>query len=67
MFQLLTCMYNGKPWNKYNIIRVSSEEIFYKALTQKYIREQGKNSEDETLYVITEKGKEEYRKWKRKF
>ena len=43
-------------------IRVSSEEIFYKALTQKYIRAQGKNSEDETLYVITEKGKEEYRK-----
>lgn len=42
MFQLLTCMYDGKPWNKYNIIRVSSEEIFYKALTQKYIRAQGK-------------------------
>ena len=62
MIQLLTCMYDGKPWNKYNIIRVSSEEIFYKALTQKYIRAQGKNSEDETLYVITEKGKEEYRK-----
>ena len=55
-------MFDGKPWNKYNIIRVSSEEIFYKALTQKYIRAQGKNSEDETLYVITEKGKEEYRK-----
>lgn len=32
-------MYDGKPWNKHNIIRVSSEEIFYKALTQKYIKE----------------------------
>lgn len=62
MFELLHNMYDGEKWNKHNIIRVSSEEAFYEALTQKYIREQGKNSVGETLYVITEKGKEEYRK-----
>ena len=62
MYELLTNMFDGQQWTKHNIIRISSEEIFFEAVKKNYIEEKGKNNYNEPLYVITEEGKEEYTK-----